>query len=106
MYLYARVEISIIDNKLSSTLGIECAVTVKIYGVKTYDKEGDDAKSALLVPMSMFMENDQHCIDVDLVARGYAVGDAVEFEYMFNAIIKPQQRQFVIYLGEREILDR
>ena len=81
-------------------------VTVKIYGVKTYDKEGDDAKSALLVPMSMFMENDQHCIDVDLVARGYAVGDAVEFEYMFNAIIKPQQRQFVIYLGEREILDQ
>lgn len=81
-------------------------VTLKIYGVKTYDRDGETAKSALAVPISMFMENDQHCIDVDLVSRGNALGDSVEFEYRFNAIIKPSQRQFKVYLGGREIDNR
>lgn len=77
-------------------------VTLTFYGTKTYDKDGNAAKGALAVPLSMYMENDEHCIDVDLISRGNAVGDSVEFEYKFNAIIKPSQRQFVVYLGGRE----
>ncbi|MBR5140617.1 MAG: Ig domain-containing protein [Clostridia bacterium] len=97
----ATVEITSYDViRELTTEGV--TVTLKIYGTKTYDRDGESAKSALAVPMSMFMENDQHCIDVDLISRGNVLGDNVEFEYRFNAIVKPSQRQFKVYLGGRE----
>ena len=75
-------------------------VTVLINGTKTYDHEGEDAENMVRVFMNLFMEEDQHCARWTLKTNSVSVGEEFYFEFAFNAVQKPYQRQFYITLSE------
>ena len=107
------MEISYTDNKgeilttsLISSYEIErelweggVVVTVKLNGKKIYDRDGENGKNIVGVKMTLYMENDEYCTDRIDGLEDVGVGEEFVMElFVFNAEIKPYQREFYIIL--------
>ena len=75
-------------------------VTFLIYGVKTFDAEGENATNPVGIDMDLFMEDDEFCDEWLLKSGRARVGEEIVFEFKFNAVIKPDQRIFYAVLRE------
>ena len=75
-------------------------VTFLIYGVKTFDAEGENATNPVGIDMDLFMEDDEFCAEWLLKSGRAKVGEEIVFEFKFNAVIKSDQRIFYAVLRE------
>ncbi len=74
-------------------------VTIKLNGKKIYDRDGDGGKNIVGVKMTLYMENDEYCTDRIDGLENVGVGEDFVMElFVFNAEIKPYQREFYIVL--------
>ena len=75
-------------------------VTLLLNGKKLYDIEGSQAQNYVEVVMDLYMEDDTHCDTWNLRAGSVSEGEDVTFEFAFNAVLRPYQRQFYVILSE------
>lgn len=74
-------------------------VLIKLNGKKIYDRDGESGRNMVGVKMTLYMENDQYCVDLIDGIEDVGVDEEFTLEiFRFNAEIKPYQRQFYVIL--------
>ncbi len=74
-------------------------VAILLNGKKLYDRDGENGRNLVGVKMTLYMENDEYCVDLIDGLEDVGVGEDFTIEiFRFNAEIKPYQRQFYIVL--------
>ena len=93
--------VNLTSYEVSRTLTTDgVTIIVHMKGTKIFDRGGNDASNPLMVEMDLYTEDDEHLDKWTLTAASPAVGEEVEFEFAFNAMLKPVKRQFYIVLSE------